>query len=334
LWQHILLVKKKLGSGTMSDDLLKLFEIFDKNTGWFFDFLVIVVSISIAILIGIYLYRFASGKIDLMGRKMEEPNQQSQMALIQLESCRKENEELEKKQVLLEQERQELLDLLKEKEQELGKNAANLKKAVQEIEILKGLYEELDAKYDDETYTMSQIMYTADEVAAAIANEERFNQNRDDIFMNLLDYLVNTLKNFREKNPRVIIHVKHPNQKERLTHYAHSSGHTHRVKIYEPPIYGSAAGRVWRTQDVYYVPDVEDQQYEYDQKEHSRKVYRSILCIPLKAGVSHSNIIGVLSITGTPVNAFEKIEIERSLIFASLIYPLIYIDLKRQGRLP
>jgi hypothetical protein len=269
-----------------------------------------------------------------MGRKTEEPTQDNQVTLLPLESCRKKNEELEKKQVLLEQEVQELLDLLKEKEQELSKNAVNLMKAVQEVEILKQLYEELDAKYDDETYTMSQIMYTADEVAAAIANEERFKQNRDDIFMNLLDYLVNTLKNFRDKNPRVIIHVKHPNHPGKLTHYAHSSGHTHRVKIYEPPLYGSAAGRAWRTQEVYYAPDVEDQKYEYDRKEHSRKVYRSILCIPLKAGVEHPNIIGVLSITGTPANAFEKIEIERALLFASLIYPLIYIDLKQEGRLP
>jgi hypothetical protein len=81
------------------------------------------------------------------------------------------------------------------------------------------------------------------------------------------------------------------------------------------------------------VPDVENQQYEYDRKERSRKVYRTILCIPLKAETANFGPIGILSITGAPVNAYEKIEIERACVFASLLYPLIYMDLKKQGRL-
>lgn len=315
----------------MTEDLLRIAEIFDKNTGWFLDFLVIVVSIGIAATLVIHIYRFATGKSDWMGRSTEEAESSGQMALIQLENCHKENEELKKKLVLSENERLELVERLKERDTELEQKKETVLRLTEEVNTLKELYEELDARYDDETYTMSQIMYTADEIAAAIGDEKRFQANRDDILMNLLDYLVNTLKNFREKNPRVIIHIKHPDKDDVLVHYAHSSGHSHRVREYHPPIYGSAAGRAWRTQKVYYVPDVEDAKYEYDRKEFSRKVYRSILCVPLKAGSIESTEVGVLSITGTPVNAYEKIEIERAMVFASMLYPLIYIDLKNRG---
>lgn len=315
----------------MTEDLVTMLELIDKNSTWFFDFFVIILAIGITATLFIHIYRFATGKNDWLGRNLNEGDQNSQMALIQLDTCRKENEELEKKVLLLENDRQELMELLKEKENRLEQLKAALKKSKEETEILKNLYEELDRKYDDETYTMSQIMYTAEEVAAAIVDQERFRQNRDDIFMNLLDYLVNTLKNFRLKNPRVIIHVKHPEKNDVLKYFAHSSGHSHRVKIYEPPIYGSAAGHAWRTNEVYYVPDVEDPSYEYDMKTHSRKVYRTVLCVPIKAGNYEPTKIGVLTITGAPVNAYEDIEIERATLFASLLYPLIYMDLKYRG---
>lgn len=315
----------------MTEDFITMLELLDKNSAWFFDFFVIIVAVGISATLLIHIYRFATGKNDWLGRNLDGGDQNSQMALIQLDTCRKENEGLEKKVLLLENDRQELMDLLKEKENQLDQQKAQLAKSKEEIEILKNLYEELDQKYDDETYTMSQIMYTAEEVAAAIVDQKRFRQNRDDIFMNLLDYLVNTLKNFRFKNPRVIIHVKHPEKNDVLAYFAHSSGHSHRVKIYEPPIHGSAAGHAWRTNEVYYVPDVENQSYEYDLKTHSRKVYRSILCVPIKAGNYEPTKIGVLSITGAPVNAYEDIEIERATLFASLLYPLIYIDLNYGG---
>lgn len=313
----------------MAEDLIKLAETFDQSSGWFLDFLVIIVAVGLVAMLAIHLYRYATGKNDWMGRKIDETDQNGQMVLIQLERCREENEELEKKIVLLEQERKDLLELVKEKEAEIEKRKKRLVKMSQEMNILKQLYEELDSRYDDETYTMSQIMYAADEIAAALVEEEHFRQNRDDIFMNLLDYLVNTFKDFRDKNPRVIIHVKHP-EKDVLVHYAHSSGHSHRVKLYQPPIMGSSAGMAYRKNEVYYVPDVEEMQYEYDRKELSRKVYRTILCVPIKAGTLEGKTIGVLSITGTPVDAYEKIEIERAILFASLIYPLIYIDLNKR----
>ncbi len=315
----------------MTEDLITMLELLEKNSAWFFDFFVIILAVGISATLLIHIYRFATGKSDWLGRDLNEGDQSSQMALIQLDTCRKENEGLEKKVLLLENDRQELMDLLKEKENQLDQQKIQLAKSKEEIEILKNLYEELDQKYDDETYTMSQIMYTAEEVAAAIVDQKRFRQNRDDIFMNLLDYLVNTLKNFRLKNPRVIIHVKHPEKSDVLAYFAHSSGHSHRVKIYEPPIHGSAAGHAWRTNEVYYVPDVEDRSYEFDLKTHSRKVYRSILCVPIKAGNYEPTKIGVLTITGAPVNAYEDIEIERAVLFASLLYPLIYIDLNNRG---
>lgn len=315
----------------MMEDLLRIAEIFDKNTGWFLDFLVIVVSIGIASTLVIHIYRFATGKSDWMGRSTEEKEPNEQMALIQLENCHKENEELEKKLVLAENERIKLAERLNELDTNLQQKKETILRLTEEVHMLKELYEELDARYDDETYTMSQIMYTADEIAAAIADEKRFQANRDDILMNLLDYLVNTFKNFREKNPRVVIHTIHPTRKDVLIHYAHSSGHSHRVREYQPPIFGSAAGRAWRTQNVYYIPDIEDPKYEYDRKEFSRKVYRSILCIPLRAGTIRFTDIGVLSITGTPIHAYEKIEIERAMVFASMLYPLIYFDLKNRG---
>jgi hypothetical protein len=321
----------KTGSGTMTEDLIELLEMLNKNSGWFFDFLVIIIAVGLTATLVIHIYRYATGKNDWLGRSLEEGDQNSQMAMIQLDTCRNEKEELEKKVLLLEQDRQELMDLLKEKDQQIDQQNTQLAKAEDEIEILKSLYEELDSKYNDETYTMSQIMYTIEEVAAAIADQNRFRQNRDEIFMNLLDYLVNTLKNFRKKQPRVIIHVKHPEKNDVLVHFAHSSGHSHRVKIYEPPIHGSAAGRAWRTKEIYYVPDVESPDYEYDQKKNSRKVYRTILCVPIKAGMMEPTRIGVLTITGAPVDAYEDIEIERAALFASLLFPLVYNDLKHRG---
>ncbi|SEN30502.1 GAF domain-containing protein [Lihuaxuella thermophila] len=308
-----------------TDDLLKIAETFDKNTGWFLDFLGYFVAIGLVATFLVHFYRYATGQSDWLGRST---NDTSQLTQIQLDSLRKEKEEIERKMIQLESEIQDLVTLLKEKEADLEEKTQEVIEMVHEIETIKSLYEELDEKYDDETYAMSQVMYTADEVASAIANEENFRQNRADIYINLLDYLINTIKGFREKNPRVVIHIKHPKKDDVLVHYAHSSGHSHRVKDYEPPIDNSAAGRAWRTNEVYYVPDVEDPQYEYDRKAHSNKYYRTILCVPLKAGADPSTRIGVLSITGKPVDAYEKIEIERVMLFARLLYPLIYMDTK------
>jgi hypothetical protein len=78
---------------------------------------------------------------------------------------------------------------LKVKEEELIEKEQKLAELIQELDVLKGLYEELDARYDDETYTTSQIMYTADEIAIAIADSVLFEENRDDIYMNLLPHL-------------------------------------------------------------------------------------------------------------------------------------------------
>lgn len=102
----------------MAEDLLKLAEFFDRNSGWFLDFLVIVVAIGLLATLMIHIYRFATGKDDWLGRPIDggEADQTGQMALFQLDACRKENEELEKKLVLTETEKQELLKLLKEKE--------------------------------------------------------------------------------------------------------------------------------------------------------------------------------------------------------------------------
>lgn len=178
---------------------------------------------------------------------------------------------------------------------------------------------------------MSQIMYTADEIAAAIADEKKFQANRDDTLKNLLDYLVNTFKNSREKNPRVVIHTIHPTRDDVLAYYAHSSGHSHRVRDYQPPIHGSAAGRAWRTKKIYYIPDIKESDCEFDHNSFLRKEYRTILCIPLRVDIIEFSEIGVMSITGKPVHAYEKVEIERAMLFASMLYPLIYIDLKNRG---
>jgi hypothetical protein len=316
----------------MAEDLLKLAEFFDQNSGWFLDFLVIVVAIGLLATLVIHIYRYATGKNDWLGRPIdgEEGEQAGKVALLQLDVCRKENENLEKKLALAEAEKQELLQLLKEKEQEADKLSDAVGKAEQEIQTLQSLYEELDSKYADETYTMSQIMYAADEVSIAIADMDYFALNRDDFYMNLMDYMINTIKDFRKKSPRVAIHVPHPERDDVLIHYAHSAGHSHQIKQYQPPVNGSSAGKAWRTGKPYYVPDVEDPQFEYDRKKLSRKHYRSILCVPIMAGDRFSTRIGVLSVTGTQIDSFDKIEIERIMLFTGLLYPLMFIDLNRK----
>lgn len=306
-----------------TEDLLKIAETFDKSTGWFLEFMGYFVAFGLVATFIVHFYRYATGQSDWLGRRIEE---NGEILQLQLEALRKENEELEKKLIQVEVERQDLLERSREKEKEIGEKNKNIVELIHEIDKLRELYMELDEKYDDETYATSQIMYTAEEVAAALSNEENFRKNRGDIYINLLDYLINTLKGYKEKNPRVVIHIKDPKKENVLVHYAHSSGHSYRVREYEPPIDGSAAGRAWRTGEIYYIPDVEDTQYEYNRKTQSTKYYRTILCVPLKAGTDPATKIGVLSLTGKPVDAYEKIEIERVMLFASLLYPLIYMD--------
>lgn len=318
-----------------TEDLIKIAEVFDENTGWFLEFMGYFVAIGLVAIFIVHIYRFATGQSDWLGRG-EDPN--LELTQIQSELNQKEKEELESqvRQCELDKANIEMrvVDLekeLKEKEAEIELKNTEIDDWVNEWTALKQLFEELDEKYDDETYAASQIMYTVEEVALALANQENFQKNKGDIYINLLDYLINTLKGFREKNPRVVIHIKTSEFNDRLIHYAHSSGHSHRVKDFEPAIYGSAAGRAWRTGEIYYIPDVEAPGIEYYNKERPNKYYRTLLCVPLKAGNDPGTKIGVLSITGKPVNAYEKIEIERVILFSSLLYPLIYMDTRMKG---
>lgn len=294
---------------------MKLVEKLLISGGWFSEFLRFLIAGVLLASCIIYLVRLWKGQVDWLGRSTEDPLQLTGLQPA-MESLERQVEQLQQEKAQLEEKLQEMQRLVTEKD---GM-----------IEELTQLYEELDENYEDETHTMVQVMYTAEEVASALASEENFYLNRDDIFTNLLDYLVNTIRGYREKNPRVAIHIEHPEKKDRLIHFAHSSGHSHRVREYEPLIDGSAAGRAWRTGEIYYVPDIEDEQYEYDRKVASKKYYRSILCVPLKAGNDISTRIGVLSVTGKTVGAYEKIEIERITLFASLLYPLVYLDIKKR----
>ncbi|SFJ15141.1 GAF domain-containing protein [Thermoflavimicrobium dichotomicum] len=296
--------------------ILEFFEQLEASGGWFYDFLSYFVAVGLVFLFIIYLLRLWRGEINWLGQKIEDPNIP--------ELSLKEREELESQISKLIQENELLL-------KQVNKKDRMIQKLNKEINEIKKLYIELDEKYADETYTMSQIMYTAEEVAAALVDEENFLVNKDDIYDNVLDYLINTLRDYREKNPRIVIHIPHPEKEDVLVHYAHSGGHSHRIKEYEPPIYGSAAGRAWRNNEVYYIPDVEDSQAEYDRKMNSSKQYRSILSVPLSIGQDKSTCIGVLSLTGKPVDAYEKIEIERVVLFSKLLYPLILMDINRKG---
>lgn len=136
----------------MMEDLLRLAEIFDQNTGWFLDFLVILFSVGITSIVIIHIYRFATGKCDWMGRALEEMEPSGQVALLRLENCYKANEELEKKLALSESQRIELTEHLKEQAKELMQKKDTIIRLRKEISLLKELYEELDALYDDETF--------------------------------------------------------------------------------------------------------------------------------------------------------------------------------------
>lgn len=293
------------------DSILDFFKTLDANGGWFYDFLSYLVAGVLILLVCVYFYRLAKGQIDWLGRSVDNS--------ISLE--------------VLEKEKLDLLTELTQTKDTIEQQAQTIRDQENKLKELQELYSELDSKYDDETYTTSQIMYASQEVAAAIANEAEFEKNKDDIFDHLLDYLINTLKGFREKNARIAIFIKHPTSNEHLTHYVHSSGHSPRVKEYKPPIDGSAAGHAWRTNEVYYVKDIENKHYEYHQKEKASRYYQSLLCVPIHAGPDKSTRIGVLTLTGKNANAYEKIEIERVILFAHLFYPLIYKDLQKRGEI-
>lgn len=286
----------------MISDLFSLFEELDKSGGWFFQFLSYFVAGVLITVFLVYLIRLWKGEINWLGQPTQE---------------------------LAEGEGTTELDTNHEfLRKELESVTEQLAQAQKEAHILKRLYDELDQKYDDETYSTSQIMYAASEVALALYDQPNFLKNRDDVYDNLLDYLINTLKGFREKNPRIVIHVKHPTREGFLVHFTHSSGFTHRVKEYMPPIYGSAAGRAWRSQDLYFIPDVESTEYEYERKARSTRTYRTLITVPISAGTEPDSCIGVLSLTGTPVNAYEKIELERVVLFSKLLFPLILTEVR------
>ncbi len=288
-------------------EILELFEHLEQNVGWFYDFLSYFVAIGLVLLFLIFIVRLWKGEVNWFGRKKECPSQPN--------STPEERAELEQLIEQLQQECKQLNQAVQEKKEEIAE--------------IKKLYIELDQCFADETYTMSQIMYAAEEVATALALREDFYLHKDDIFDHLLDYIINVLKGFREKHPCIVIHVPHSQQEDRLVHYAHSSGFGHQVKQYEPKIYGSAAGRAFRNNEVYYIPNVDDPEVEYERKPFSKKKYKSLLCVPLSAGFDKSTCIGVLSLTGKPVAAYEEIEIERTILFSKILYPLIYMDTKK-----
>jgi hypothetical protein len=210
-------------------DILEFFEQLEESVGWFYSFLSYFVSVGLVLLFIIYVIRLWQGKVNWFGSRKDCPSEQ--------DPAPQEGVELEKLVEQLQQECKELHQAIQEKEKEIAE--------------IKKLYIELDRCYADETYTMSQIMYAADEVASALVLGEDFYLHKDDIFDHLLDYIINVLKNFREKQPCIVIHVPHPLLADRLIHYAHSSGFGHQVKQYEPSIFGSAAGRAFRSNEVY-----------------------------------------------------------------------------------
>ncbi|RAL21342.1 hypothetical protein [Thermoflavimicrobium daqui] len=295
-------------------EIIRFFERLESSGGWFYDFLSYFIAIGLVLVFIIYLIRLWRGEINWLGQRAEEIN----------ETDSPQRDELENQVTKLIQENELLI-------KQINKKDRMIQKLTKEVKEVKQLYMELDERYEDETYTMSQIVYTAEEVATAIVNEEDFVKNKDDIYDNLLDYLINTIRGYREKSPRIVIHIPHFTKEGVLMHYAHSSGYSHRIKEYEPEIFGSAVGHAWRNNEVYYIPDVEEAGIEFDRNRQAKKKFRSLLCVPLSAGQDFSTCIGVLSLTGEPVNAYEKIERERVVLFSKLLYPLIYFDLVRKG---
>ena len=48
----------------MTEDLIELLEMLNKNSGWFFDFLVIIIAVGLTATLVIHIYRYATGKND------------------------------------------------------------------------------------------------------------------------------------------------------------------------------------------------------------------------------------------------------------------------------
>ncbi|MBD1371509.1 GAF domain-containing protein [Hazenella sp. IB182357] len=314
------------------EEFLDFIDLLEKSNSWFLEYLGYLVAVSLAVLIAIHLYRFYKGENDWLGNPLGD-QQQGGNPTAEIELLRKEYLDLEKKFSQLETENWSIKENLQMQSDVILQKKKQLQELGSKYHTLKELYKALDKKYEDETYTISQIMYTADEMAIAIQDEKAFIENRIDIYRNLLDYLTNTLKDFRDKNPRVIVYVKTKHQDDKLIYLAHSSGHSHQVKEYSPPIEGSAVGIAWRNGEVNYIPNMMECNCEYDKQEALDENYKSLLCVPLKAGIHTPRKIGVLSLAGTLQDSFDKTEIERVLLFSSLLFPLVYIDLKREGLL-
>lgn len=307
------------------NELSKLLDVLFHQGGWFTQFFQYFVSTGLVILFLLYIYQYATGKTDFLGRPREQ--QDATASIFRLEHLQMIKDELEEKVALLEKERRDLLKEIKEINHEYEILGDQYKQLEEELKRYKRENEKLEENLHNEIYTFTEIMAAVNEVISAIVYWENFQQNRDDIYMNILDSMIGTMTKFRLKDPRVVIHVSHPVNENYFCHFAHSSSHTHRVKQYEPPKHGSAAGRAWRTNQVYYVPDVTSDKYEYERKEGSRKLYRTILCIPLIIGDDEKTKLGVLSMTGYTPDAYSDRDMETVILFTKLLYPLVYLEL-------
>lgn len=310
------------------NELSKLLEMLFHQGGWFTQFFQYFVSAGLVILFLLYIYQYATGKTDFLGRPREQ-QQDPSASILRLEHLQLVKDELEEKVTLLEKERHDLMEEMKEINDQNEALENQYKQLNEELKRFQQENQKLEENLQNEIYTFTQIMAAVNEVISAIVYWENFQQNRDDIYMNILDSMIGTMTKFRLKDPRVVIHVSHPLNENYFCHFAHSSSHTHRVKQYEPPKHGSAAGRAWRTNQVYYVPDVTSDKYEYERKEGSRKLYRTILCIPLMIGDDEKTKLGVLSMTGYTPDAYSERDMETVILFTKLLYPLVYWELKR-----
>ncbi|SHE38085.1 GAF domain-containing protein [Seinonella peptonophila] len=312
------------------EEIFRVFNILFQDGSWFAEFFKYFVSIALVTLFILFAYQYATGKTDVMGRPQD--GDETPASIYRIETLQRIKDELEEKVVLLERERKELTTELVNVNRHYKDQQSKNKELEQTLRLVKKSNETLKKEIDNEMYVFLQIMGAVDEIAAAIANWSNFLKNRDDIYVNILDYMISTMKDFRKKDPRIVLHVEHPKYEDRFIHFAHSSSHTHRVKQFEPLKHGSAAGYSWRENQVYYVPDVNDDSYDYQRKSQSRRHYRTVLCVPLSIGNDDETKIGVLSVTGYTMDAYTDKDIETVILFVHLIYPLVWLELKENKR--
>lgn len=179
------------------------------------------------------------------------------------------------------------------------------------------------------TNVLTELSYVAGEVAKALATDDGLLKEKTEVYRDLLSALANMLEGSQTQNHQITLFIPHKEDTTKLQHYAHCIGCSDEVINYAPAINGSAAGKAWRTNKPYYLANVAEEKTDFEYKGATDQpiVNNTIFCTPITASENEDHRLGVICVSGIPVDACSQADKEHIMLFAKLIYPLMHREL-------